>query len=141
MFETRLTRAWSVEAGYTYADATITDAHSAALIGKLIPDVVPHIGTLTLRYRGTDGTTLDLRGRVLSRSYGEPNNVVAAPAHRVLDVAVSRPMASWLDVFATVENAFDEEYFYVLAATSFRSAAPRMYTAGIRLHPPSRSGR
>jgi outer membrane receptor protein involved in Fe transport len=133
MADVRLSQRWSVTAGYTYADATVIADPNPDLVGKLLPEVVPHIGTVGVRYRGNDGTTLDLRGRVLSRSYGEAANLVAAPAHRVVDVSAARPLRSWLDVYAMVENALDEEYFYVLTATSLRTAQPRTITAGVRV--------
>jgi len=132
--DVRVSRRWSVNAGYTYADATVVSDPNPALVGKLLPEVVPHIGSLSVRYRGDGGTTLDVRGRVLSRSYGEAGNVVAAPAHRVLDLSAAQPVRDWLDVYGLVENVFNEEYFSVLSSTAFRTGQPRTITAGVRVH-------
>lgn len=141
MLTTRLTRRFSLEAGYTWADSVITEAPAANLVGKLVPDVVPHIGSLGVRYRGDDGLKVDLRGRVMSRSYGEPANVTAAPAHRIVDVAVSRPVRPWLEVYALAENALDEEYFWLLLTpTNRRVGAPRTITGGVRFRWPGRNG-
>jgi outer membrane cobalamin receptor len=133
MADARLGSRWSFNLGYTYADATIIDDPNPALVGKLLPEVVPHIGTAGIRYRGTAGTTADLRARVLSRSFGEAGNLVAAPAHRIVDLSIAQPVRSWLDVYAMVENALDEEYFYVLTATSLRTGQPRTITGGVRM--------
>jgi outer membrane receptor protein involved in Fe transport len=134
MGNVRVTQRWSVTAGYTYADSTVVTDPNPALVGKLLPEVVPHLGSLGIQYRGDRGTTFDIRGRVLSRSYGEAGNIVPAPAHRVLDLAAARPLRSWLDVYTLAENVFDEKYYSVLSTTAFRTGQPRTITGGVRLH-------
>jgi len=136
-----LSSRFSLKAGYTFADTKITESPDLTLLGKQFPDAARHIGSLAVRYRGDGGTMVDLRGRTVSRSYGEPANVVAAPAHRILDIAVSQPVRSWIEVYALLENAFDVHYFYVLTATSFRNGQPRTFTGGVRLHVPTGSAR
>ena len=131
--DVRFSNRWSVNAGYTYADARVVEDPNPALEDKLFPEVAPHIGTLSVRYRGNDGLTADLRGRVLSRSYGEAANLRASPAHRILDISVSRPITSWLDAYAVVENLLDEDYYYVLTPTALRSGQPRVVTGGVRI--------
>ncbi|MEO8382423.1 MAG: TonB-dependent receptor [Acidobacteriota bacterium] len=133
MFDARINSQWSVNASYTYADSRVIEDPNPELVGKLIPEVVPHVGSLSIRFRGHDGTSVDVRGRVLSRSYGEPANLVAAPAHRVVDVSLSRPIRSWLDAYAVLENVFDEHYYYVLTPTAFRTAQPRSVSGGVRV--------
>ncbi|MEO8382421.1 MAG: TonB-dependent receptor [Acidobacteriota bacterium] len=134
MADVHLTPRWSVTAGYTYADSQVIEDPNPDLVGKLLPEVVPHIGSLAIQYRGGHGTTLDFRGRVLSRSYGEAGNLVAAPAHRVVDLAAAQPVRPWLDVYAMAENVFDEKYYSVLSTTAFRTGQPRTLTGGVRLH-------
>lgn len=136
MADVQLSRRWSALAGYAYADGKVTSDPDPSLIGKLIPEVVPHTGTLNLRYRGDRGTSADLRARILSTSYGEAANVVAAPAHRVFDVSVRHPLRQGLDVYALLENALDEKYFYVINPTNFRIGQPRTFTAGLRFEMP-----
>jgi outer membrane receptor protein involved in Fe transport len=134
VLSTRVGRRWAIQAGYTYADATITEAPDTNLVGNEIPDVVPHIGSLAVRFTGDHGTRVDLRGRVLSRSYGEPANVTAAPSHRIVDLAVSHPVRPWLRVYAIAENLLDEEYFFLLLTpTNRRVGTPRTITAGVRM--------
>jgi outer membrane receptor protein involved in Fe transport len=134
MADLQLSRRWQLTLGYTWADSKIvSNPTEPAMVGKLIPEVVPHVGTMALRYRGSGGLSVDLRWRTLSKSYGEPTNALAAPAHDVLDVSVSRSLTSWLDVFASVNNALDEKYFYVLTPRSTRATEPRNITAGVRL--------
>jgi outer membrane receptor protein involved in Fe transport len=133
MADLHLSRRWSLNAGYTFADATITEDPNPELIGKMLPEVSRHIGSLSVRYRGDRGTSVDVRGRVLSRSYGEASNLSLSPAHRVVDLSVSQTLRGSLDVYALVENVFDEEYYLALAPTSFRSGLPRTVTTGVRL--------
>lgn len=138
MANMRLSQRFSVDAGYAYTDSTIVENDiDPTLEGKQVPDVAKHLGSLTLRFRALRGTSVDLRGRVLSRSYGEPANVVPAPAHRVVDVSVSHPIRDWADAYASLENAFDEQYFYVLTPTSFRTGQSRTVSAGMRMKFPT----
>ncbi len=134
MADYRFSHRWSANAGYTYANAVIIDDPSPELIGNRIPEVAPHIGSLSVRFRGDHGTYLDVRGRVLSRSYGESANLAISPAHRVVDLSLSQTLRSWIDAYAIIENAFDEHYYLALAPTSFRSGLPRTITAGLRMN-------
>jgi outer membrane receptor protein involved in Fe transport len=86
-----------------------------------------------VRFRGDHGTNADVRGRVLSRSYGESANTAIAPAHRVVDLSLSQELRSWIDAYAMIENAFDEHYYLALTPSAFRAAPPRTITAGFRV--------
>jgi len=133
IFDARLNRKWSLTASYTYADSRVIEDPNPALVGNLIPEVAPHSGALGIRFRGDAGTSVDVRGRILSRSYGEAENLSPAPAHRVVDVSMSQPVRSWLDIYAVLENIFDEHYYFVLTPTAFRTAQPRSVSAGMRI--------
>jgi outer membrane receptor protein involved in Fe transport len=141
MADVRFSPRWGLNLGYTYADSTIVEDLNPALVGKLVPEVAPHIGSIGLRYRGNDATTVDARYRMLSHSYGESANLLASPAHRVLDLSASRPIRSWIDAYAVLENALDESYYYVLTPTSLRSGQPRTFSIGIRMNVPTSRNR
>lgn len=137
MADLPLTARWTVSAAYTFADSIITDDPADRSVeGKEIPEVPRHLGSLDVRYRAPKGATLTLRGRVVSRSYGEPSNAVAAPAHRIVDLGASIPIRQSIEAYALLENAFDQRYFYVLTPTSFRAGQPRSVIAGFRLRMP-----
>jgi outer membrane receptor protein involved in Fe transport len=129
----RLSRQWSVNAGYTYADAIIAADPNPELIGNMLPEVPAHSGSLSVRYRNDRGTSADVRGRVVSRSYAEAANAVVSPAHRVVDLSISQRLRSSVELYALVENLFDEHYYLALAVNSFRSGLPRTVTTGVRL--------
>lgn len=138
----QLSSRFSVDATYTYTDSTIIDNPADRTIeGKMVPDVPRHAGALTLRYRGPDGTTVDVRGRAQGRSYGEATNVGISPANHLLDIGVSRPVRSWIDAYASLENALDKHYYYSLTAVSTKPGSPRAFTAGFRLRVPTSRGR
>lgn len=137
MGDFRMTRHWSLNAGYTFADSTVVSDPDPKLIGNLLPEVSRNSGSLALRYRGAHGTTMDVRGLVMSRSYGDASNLAKSPGHQIVDVSVSQTLRSWLDAYAILENAFDEKYYLALAATSFRRGLPRTFTAGIRVNFPT----
>ncbi|HEX6641373.1 MAG TPA: TonB-dependent receptor, partial [Thermoanaerobaculia bacterium] len=52
MADVRFSQRWGLNLGYTYADSTIVEDLNPALVGKLVPEVAPHIGSIGLRYRG-----------------------------------------------------------------------------------------
>jgi outer membrane receptor protein involved in Fe transport len=133
MGEARLSRRWSLHAGYTFADSTVVDDPDPTIIGNMIPEVSRHVGSLGVRFHGERGTTVDARGRVLSRQYGEAANLAVSPAHRVVDISVSQAVRPWIDVYATLENAFDQNYYLAFTPTAFRSGLPRTFTGGIRV--------
>jgi outer membrane receptor protein involved in Fe transport len=133
--EWRMSRRWSMNAGYTLADSTIVEDPDPAIVGNMIPEVSKHVGSLGVKFRGDRGTNVDVRGRVVSRQYGEAANQAVAPAHRIVDLSASQQVRSWLDVYATLENVFDQGYYFALTPTAFRSGLPRTFTAGIRLTP------
>jgi len=135
-----LTRGWSLDASYTLADATVREnADDPAIVGKQIPLVPKHVGALGLRYRGSDGLAIDFRYRMLSTAYGDAENLSATPSHNVLDVSVSRPVRSWLDLFVKGENVLDERYYYIVN-TTYRPAPVRSITGGLRIVVPTGSG-
>lgn len=133
MGDLRLSPQWSVNAGYTYADAIIAADPSPELVGNRLPEVPEHSGSLSVRYRNDRGTSADIRGRVLSRSYAEAANAAKSPAHRVVDLSITQRIRSSMELYALVENVFDEHYYLALAVNSFRSGLPRTVTTGVRL--------
>lgn len=131
--DVRLSRRWLVNAGYTFAHSVVTSDPNPALVGNWLVEVPRHSGSLALRFRGDGGTTGEVRGRVVGRSYGDATNLALAPAHRIVDMSLSQPLRAWLDAYVLIENAFDEQYYMPLAVNSFRSGLPRTVTAGIRV--------
>jgi outer membrane receptor protein involved in Fe transport len=137
MADVRLSPRLALNLGYTYADSIIVEDPNPTIEGRIIPEVVPHIGSIGLRFAGRDSTIVNLRYRVLSRSYGDSANLAVTPAHRVLDVSASRPVRPWLDVYATLENALDEAYYYALTPLAARSGQPRTFSIGIKMNVPT----
>jgi outer membrane receptor protein involved in Fe transport len=138
MADVRISPRWAVNLGYTYSDAVVVEDPNPALEGKLIPEVVPRMGSIALRYTGRDATAMTARYRLLSKSYGEAANLTPSPGYRVLDIALSRPILSWLDVYVSLENAFDKGYYYVLSPTMSRSGQPRTLSLGVRMNIPTK---
>lgn len=137
MADVRFSPSWSMNLGYTYSDAVVIEDPNSALEGKLIPEVVPRMGSIAVRYTGRDATAMTARYRLLSKSFGEAANLTPSPGYRVLDIAISRPILSWLDAYASLENAFDKGYYYVLSPTQSRSGQPRTFSLGVRMNIPT----
>ncbi|MEA2464140.1 MAG: hypothetical protein QOJ98_1887, partial [Acidobacteriota bacterium] len=131
--DVRLSRRWAVNAGYAYAHSVVVSDPDPELVGNTLAEVPRHAGSLAVRFRGDGGTTGEIRGRAVGRSYGDATNLAIAPAHRIVDFSLSQPVLPWMDAYLLVENAFDETYYLALAVNSFRSGLPRTITVGVRL--------
>ena len=141
MADAALTRSWSLRLTYAWTDAKILEnPGDPELEGKSIENVVPHLGTASLRYRSDGGTSLGLRYRILSSAWGEAVNLARVPAHRILDVTASVPVRPWLEVYFVGENVLDEKYNYVINATNFRPAQTRTVSGGVRMRLEPRRG-
>jgi outer membrane receptor protein involved in Fe transport len=137
MADAALGRGWFIEAAYIHADSKIIEDVNPALVGNLVPEVSPHVGTLSLRHLSANGTTVNIRGRILARAYGDSANRGVTPAHRVFDIFVSHPVREHLDAYVSVENVLDAETYYAISAASTRNGRPRGIVAGLRLDLPT----
>lgn len=132
--DVRLAPRWSMNAAYSFVNAVVTSDPDATIVGNLIAEVPKHTGSVAVRYRGAKGTSGELRGLIVSRTYGDTANLAISPAHRVVDFSIAQPLRGSIDIYALVENLFDEKYYQALAVNSFRSGLPRTVTAGIRMN-------
>jgi outer membrane receptor protein involved in Fe transport len=131
--DVRLSRQWLVNGSFTFADSVVTSDPSPALVGNQIAEVPRYAGSLSIRYVDERGTRGEVRGRSISRSFGDASNGALSPAHQVVDLSLSQTISKSLDVYVLLENALDENYYQALAANSFRRGLPRTVTAGVRV--------
>jgi outer membrane receptor protein involved in Fe transport len=106
-----LTDAWSLRAGYTFADSTITQsALDPASVGKQQGGVTRHRFSAAVTYLGPHGLRITPQVRWLSKSWGDNDNTLPLGAHVVADLSASYPLTPRLDAFVQVENLFDRRY-------------------------------
>ncbi|WP_347259845.1 TonB-dependent receptor [Rudaea sp.] len=103
--------AWSLRAGYTFADSTITESRlDAASVGKQQGGIPRHRLSAGLTYTAANGLTIAPQIRWLSQSWGDNDNTLPVDAHFVADLSVSYPFTSTLRGFVRIENLADRRY-------------------------------
>jgi outer membrane receptor protein involved in Fe transport len=108
--EYRFSSAWHVSAGYLYNQAKVTEfAANPALVGKFLPQVPEHRGSLVVPGESAPGL----------------------PGYTIVDLTASRTIASNFDVFFGIQNLFDEQYIVGTLPTTIGS--PRLLHAGVRV--------
>ena len=138
--EYRVGADWRLGAGYMYNHARVTAyAPNAALIGKALPQVPSHRGSVSASYSNTRYVTVSVSVLAFGRQYDDDLNARAKPGETVaglppygtIELTATRRMGRYLDVFFGVQNLFDEEYYVGLLPTTIGS--PRLVNAGIRV--------
>ena len=107
----RVTRAWRVAGGYTYQDAFVTSATTAAKAGAQVGQVPHHTLSLWNNYQFVP--RLAAAVGVLHRSdmFATIDNSVTLRAYTRVDVAAFFTLNKALRLQANLENALDEQYF------------------------------
>jgi outer membrane receptor protein involved in Fe transport len=137
--EYRFGRQWRAAAGYVRNDATITENPSdASLVGKFLQQVPKTRGSLSVSYVNPRLADVTMSALFVGHQFDDDQNVKAKtgeepglPAYGVVDMSVLRALGRNLDVFVTVQNMFDKEYWVQLQPTTI--AAPRLVNVGLRV--------
>jgi outer membrane receptor protein involved in Fe transport len=137
--EYRLGRSWRASAGYVLNRARITENPSdPALVGKFLQQVPKNRGALSVSYANPRYADVTLSALFVGHQFDDDQNVKAKtgeepglPAYGVVDLSALRALGRNLDVFFTVQNMFDKEYWVQLQPTTI--AAPRLVNVGLRV--------
>jgi outer membrane receptor protein involved in Fe transport len=131
---------WKVSGAYIYQHARVTtnDANTA-LVGKLLPQVPRHRGSLQVTFADPRVVTASLELLAMGRQFDDdlnaravPGNTAAGlPDYAVVSLSVSRAIGPRLSAFVGVQNLFDREYIVGTLPTTVGS--PRLVTGGIRV--------
>jgi len=136
----RLGTEWRVGAGYLYNQAKVKEfAANPALVGKFLPQVPEHRGSIHVSYNNPRIAALSASVLIFGRQYNEDTNTGTVPgesepglpAYASVEFSASRAITRNFDVFFGVQNLFDEEYFVGLAPTTI--GTPRLINGGIRV--------
>ena len=137
----RIGEFWSVSAGYLYDDARVKDfASNPDLVGKYLPQVPRHRGTVQAAYsrprRGSVALTIQASGRQFDDDLNirsVPGRAGAGlPGFALVDLTASAPIGRNLEIFFGGQNLFDREYFVGTLPTT--TGTPRLITGGVRIH-------
>ena len=106
-----VTRAWKITGGYSYQDAFVTSATTAAPAGAQVGLVPHHAFSLWNNYKVLPRLGAGLG--VLNRSdmFAAIDNTVILPSYTRVDAAVFFSLSEKVRVQANVENLFDRKYF------------------------------
>lgn len=132
--EARITNTISLNAGYLFADATVLQfPANRTLEGLLIPQVARHQFTFQARYANPSILTFAVQGRAIGAQFDDDQNQLKLNKYFVLDALASRRLNNHFEVFAAVENVFDQRYD--IGRTNVTTIGPpALARAGFRLN-------
>ncbi len=137
--EYRFADHWRVGGAYMLNRARITEnASDPALEGKFLQQVPKNRGSLHVAFSHEKYVDVTLTGLFVGHQFNDDLNVQAKageepglPAFGTLDLSAMRAIGRSLDVFLTVQNMLDKEYWVQLAPTTIGS--PRLVSVGLRV--------
>jgi outer membrane receptor protein involved in Fe transport len=129
----------------------ITDggAANATLVGKFLPQVPAHRGSVHVAYADPRYLNLAFGIQFLGAQFDDDQNVLAVPAvalsdagyapstdpglprYALADLTASRAVTRNFEVFFGVQNLFDTQYFVGTLPTTIGS--PRLVNGGVRV--------
>ena len=130
----------SVSAAYLYNRATIKEADEVpALVGLVLPQVPRHRGSVEISYSDPRYATLVVQVQGIGRQFDDDENIRVVPgetepglpAYGLASLSLSREIGRTLEVFASVQNLFEQEYFVGTLPTTVGS--PRLVHVGVRV--------
>ncbi|MSO46087.1 MAG: TonB-dependent receptor [Acidobacteria bacterium] len=141
---------WRFSGGYLYNQATVEEfATNPALVGKFLPQVPEHRGSVQAAYSNPAYFTFAAGVQFLGRQFDDDLNVRTVPPaalveagydvstdpglpkYAVVDLMASRAIGNTLEVFFGVQNLFDQTYFVQTNPSTF--GTPRLVHGGVRL--------
>lgn len=129
--ELQINEQWHFDVGYTYTDAEIrSNIDEPELTGNHVEGAPEHFATVGLNFR-SGGVNAQVRGRYSSEQFQDASNETRVPEVVVFDAyAAYRFSAAW-EVFANVENLFDNTYTASAFGGLRRTGAPRQFVLGL----------
>jgi outer membrane receptor protein involved in Fe transport len=149
--EYRIGSFWRVSGAYVYDLAKVTDggAANAALVGKFVPQVPAHRGSMQVSYSNAKYASIALSVQAMSLQYNDDVNVNFIPAatlaaagynsftgsglpgYASVDFTALRDVGHNLQVFFGVQNLFDQMSF--VQTNPSTTGTPRLVNGGARI--------
>jgi iron complex outermembrane recepter protein len=134
--EARVGAAFTAAASWLFVDSVIEAADPAGLTGLRVAQVPRNQGSLSLRYAHS-AIRAGLQVRFAGSQFDDDLNLFPLGSATTVDLLASRPLGRDIEVYAAVENLFDEAYD--VGRTPVRTLGPpRSFRAGVRIHAPRR---
>jgi catecholate siderophore receptor len=136
-----ITRAWSINAGYTYMDTSIEAGKIVTASGANALSYTPKQAfTSWTTYKLAHGLTLGggvrYQGKLLRGTDGAVGTPAYADSYWVADAVADYQVNRWLDLRLNVYNLFDKEYVAAINKSGYRytPGAPRWASLSANLH-------
>ena len=131
----RLQSSWLFSGSYTFDDATLSESDDPNLVGKRVRQVARHQFVLRTSYDRPSIVSSSIQARYVGGRFEDDINTLPVDELFVIDLMASRGVTGWMEVFATVENVFDEKFEVRLTSAGLvEIGAPRLIQAGLRLN-------
>lgn len=118
----------SASANYTWLDA-MNDTAGDANRGRRLARRPQHTFNSAVSYRWASGLELAGSLRIVGKGFNDAGNTQVIDGYALADLRVSYPVGDEVEVYARLENVFDEEYETI----SDYGTLPRVLHAGARL--------
>ena len=126
---------WTFTPSYTYINAIIMDnIASPGTVGNMVPNIPRHQSAFALGFNDPRIVTAQLRGRYLTKRWGNDTNTQNLDEHFVLDFSASRWLTKDFEVYGVLENMLDRTYTSVQLGSLPLLGEPFYAALGLRLH-------
>jgi iron complex outermembrane receptor protein len=131
---------WRFSGGYLYDDARVREfAANPLLVGKLLPQVPKHRGSVQITYLNPRYVNVALGIESAGRQFDDDLNSRAVPgrsetglpSYTLVLLTASRGVGRNLELFFGVQNLFDRQYFVGTLPTT--TGTPRLVSGGVRV--------
>jgi outer membrane receptor protein involved in Fe transport len=147
--EYRLGSSWRLSGAYLLNDAKVTEnASTPELVGKYLPQVPKHRGSLQVAYADPRIVNVALGVQMVGRQFDDDLNARGVPSEgcavqsqscaspglpgfTVVELTASRSIGRRLEAFFGVQNLFDEEFYVQTNPTTI--GVPRTFHGGVRV--------
>ena len=131
-FQVAPARWMTLDGGYQYARATVTDAGPTPYLGNWIPEVARNTAAGNVRLSKPSWGSLALQSRLSGRQFDDAANMLLLHGFFRLDAYASHNIGRRIELFAAGENLFDRNIEVAKTPTT-TLAMPRQARAGIAL--------
>jgi outer membrane receptor protein involved in Fe transport len=138
--EYRVGSSWRFSGGYLYDQAKVREfAANPGLVGKVLPQVPTHRGSVQAAYSNAKYASLALAVQFLGTQFDDDQNSRVVPGfsqpglprYAIVDFSASRAIGRHVEIFLGVQNLFNRQYFVGTLPTTIGS--PRLVNGGFRL--------
>jgi outer membrane receptor protein involved in Fe transport len=148
--EYRIGTAWRVSGAYLFGESKVVEAIASpvlsgddltpsTLVGKYLPQVPRHRASVVITYANPRLANVVLNVQAIGRQFDDDQNArgvpgqetAGLPKYAVVGLSAARPLSRNLELFLTVQNLLDQQYFVGTLPTLVGPS--RLASGGLRL--------